>query len=122
MLRRHGADFTLKTTDGKTPSEVAAERGATVCSAQLGSSSVDDEGVPGEFLDPITLDLMEDPVQTAAGQIYERASIEQWFAAGNRSDPMTNAQLASVELTPCADVKECILAFKVAFEADTAAQ
>lgn len=35
---------------------------------------------PHRFIDPITLEVMVDPVKAADGLIYDRSSIESWFA------------------------------------------
>ena len=45
-------------------------------------------------------DVFEDPVLAADGFTYERSAIERWFAAGQRSSPMTNAPLTSSALHP----------------------
>ena len=36
----------------------------------------------------------------ADGFTYERQAIEQWFATGRRTSPMSNAALGSTEVTP----------------------
>ena len=43
---------------------------------------------------------MTDPVMNAAGQTYERAAIEKWFATGKRTDPMSGSVLESTFLVP----------------------
>jgi hypothetical protein len=58
-----------------------------------------DEKAPDAFKCPITAFLMEDPVMNRAGHTYERKAIERWFVHHN-TDPKTNAELASKELTP----------------------
>ncbi|GMH16104.1 hypothetical protein Nepgr_017945 [Nepenthes gracilis] len=45
---------------------------------------------PANFLCPISLDLMNDPVILSSGITYDRSSIERWFEAGNRTCPVTN--------------------------------
>ncbi|EOD41598.1 hypothetical protein EMIHUDRAFT_60187, partial [Emiliania huxleyi CCMP1516] len=42
---------------------------------------------------PLSFEVMTDPVMNAAGQTYERAAIEKWFARGKRTDPMSGAVL-----------------------------
>ena len=49
---------------------------------------------PKEFVCPITMCLMSDPVRTADGFVYERSAIADWLR-GNDTSPMTNAKLAS---------------------------
>ena len=67
----------------------AAER---ICaSAQSGS--------PPEFLCPITMEVMTDPVFAADGHVYDRASIESFLETHDTS-PLTNEPLATKSLTP----------------------
>ena len=53
----------------------------------------------GEFLCPITHDIMRDPVTLADGHSYERESIQNWLASYSTS-PATGAPLADRTLTP----------------------
>ena len=55
---------------------------------------------PKDFICPITLDLVEDPVVCADGMTYERIAIEQWFASGKATSPVTNARLTHTHLVP----------------------
>jgi hypothetical protein len=57
----------------------------------------DDDDHPDAFVCPITLELMEDPVFTADGQTYDRASITQWFKS-NKTSPMTGLELPHTTL------------------------
>jgi hypothetical protein len=52
------------------------------------------------FQCPLTMEVMTDPVMTVDGQTYERKEIERWFALGNRTSPLTGAELFSKNLTP----------------------
>ena len=70
--------------------------------------------IPPDFCDPILLDVLVDPVKTAMGQVYERASIEQWLAAGNTTDPLTNTPMMDLTLTPQPDLVAEIAAFRAA--------
>ena len=54
---------------------------------------------PPEFLCPITLAVMHDPVLAADGSTYERDAIAHWIERVPRS-PLTNLPLASVALVP----------------------
>ena len=49
--------------------------------------------VPDEFLCPITLELMTDPVLAEDGHTYERSAITDWFANGNGLSPKTQATM-----------------------------
>jgi hypothetical protein len=52
------------------------------------------------FQCPLTMEVMRDPVITTDGQTYERMEIERWFALGNRTSPLTGAELSSTFLFP----------------------
>ncbi|KAI7740901.1 hypothetical protein M8C21_027218 [Ambrosia artemisiifolia] len=56
--------------------------------------------IPFEFLCPITLEIMRDPVIVATGQTYERANIQQWLDSDRRSCPKTGQTLAHTALAP----------------------
>ena len=51
--------------------------------------SIDEaKDAPHEYLCPITLQLMRDPVLLVeTGQVYDRESIESWFKSGHSSCP-----------------------------------
>ena len=57
------------------------------------------EGLPAQFLCPISHVLMIDPVFTADGHTYERSMIATWLATHDTS-PLTNEVLAHKGLTP----------------------
>ncbi|KAK9810266.1 hypothetical protein WJX72_007655 [[Myrmecia] bisecta] len=65
--------------------------------SRAGSTS---DAPPAMFLCPITQDIMADPCVAADGYTYEREAIQQWFAAGHLTSPMTNLILPHAELTP----------------------
>ncbi|CAL9120755.1 unnamed protein product [Musa acuminata var. zebrina] len=56
--------------------------------------------IPDDFLCPISLELMKDPVIVATGQTYERESIEKWLQAGHDTCPKTRQRLSNKSLTP----------------------
>eukprot|EP00899_Mesostigma_viride_P025254 jgi/Mesvir1/5913/Mv00682-RA.1 len=67
---------------------------------------------PAEYLCPISGDLMQDPVMLVeTGQVYERVSIEQWFARGHQTDPLTNLVLSDRRLTPVLALRSLIEQF-----------
>ncbi|KAF8779682.1 hypothetical protein HU200_002433 [Digitaria exilis] len=69
-------------------------------SPQLGAAQAKDEPPP-EFLCPITLDLMRDPVTAPTGITYDRGAITSWLlACGQRTCPMTHAELRADDLVP----------------------
>ncbi|KAA8529070.1 hypothetical protein F0562_033442 [Nyssa sinensis] len=56
--------------------------------------------IPDDFLCPISLELMRDPVIVATGQTYERSYIQRWIDCGNTSCPKTQQKLQNLTLTP----------------------
>ncbi|XP_034051340.1 WD repeat, SAM and U-box domain-containing protein 1 [Thalassophryne amazonica] len=70
------------------------------------------EGIPDEFLCPITRELMKEPVIAADGYSYEKDAIESWIKTKNRSSPMTNLPLLTTQLTPNYTLKMAIGRFK----------
>ncbi len=69
------------------------------------------ETVPIEFVDPITQDIMCDPVVTADGHSYERKAILLWFKSSSRS-PMTNLVLKDKTVYPNYNLKSQIESYK----------
>ncbi|KAJ8762173.1 hypothetical protein K2173_007327 [Erythroxylum novogranatense] len=67
------------------------------------------EVIPHEFLCPITLEIMTDPVIIASGQTFERESIQKWFDANHRTCPKTREALAHLSLAPNYALKNLIL-------------
>jgi hypothetical protein len=63
--------------------------------------------IPDDFLCPITLEVMRDPVCAADGHSYERAAIQEWLI-GHRSSPKTGAPLAHTTLTPTHTLRQVI--------------
>jgi len=68
--------------------------------------------VPEEFICPITLDLMKDPVMASDGNSYERSEIENWFKLGNKTSPKTNDILEYTLLIPNNNLKILINEYK----------
>ncbi|GER43933.1 U-box domain-containing protein 15 [Striga asiatica] len=65
--------------------------------------------VPNEFLCPITLEIMTDPVIVATGQTYERDRIQQWLDSNHRTCPKTGQVLSHLSLTSNYALKNLIL-------------
>ncbi|KAJ0024900.1 hypothetical protein Pint_09230 [Pistacia integerrima] len=65
--------------------------------------------IPHEFLCPITLEIMTDPVIVASGQTYERESIQKWIDSNHRTCPKTRQTLAHLSLAPNYALKNLIL-------------
>ncbi|XP_022766550.1 U-box domain-containing protein 15-like [Durio zibethinus] len=64
--------------------------------------------IPHEFLCPITLEIMRDPVIVASGQTFERESIQKWFDSNHRTCPKTRQTLAHLSLAPNYALKNLI--------------
>ncbi|XP_015893053.3 U-box domain-containing protein 15 isoform X1 [Ziziphus jujuba] len=64
--------------------------------------------IPHEFLCPITLEIMTDPVIVASGQTYERASIQKWLFSNHRTCPKTGKPLEHLSLAPNFALKNLI--------------
>lgn len=79
---------------------------------QLNVSSTPTElDIPESFIDPISSEIMEDPVVTADGHTYERSQIERWFQSHDTS-PLTGLKLAVKTLIPNYLVRSQIKEFK----------
>ncbi|KAK9026161.1 hypothetical protein V6N11_039007 [Hibiscus sabdariffa] len=64
--------------------------------------------IPNEFLCPITLEIMRDPVIVASGQTFERESIQKWFDSNHRTCPKTRQTLAHLSVAPNYALKNLI--------------
>jgi len=53
------------------------------------------ESIHDELICPITYEMPAEPVYAEDGRLYERSAIEQWFAADNRSSPMTKLPMGT---------------------------
>ncbi|KAF5747233.1 hypothetical protein HS088_TW06G01414 [Tripterygium wilfordii] len=65
--------------------------------------------IPHEFLCPINLEIMIDPVIVASGQTYERDAIQNWFDTKHRTCPKTRQTLAHLSLAPNFALKNLIV-------------
>lgn len=66
---------------------------------------------PTSFKCPLTHDILEDPVATADGQVYERACIEEWFRQGNLTSPLTSMALPTLDLVPNEALRQAIAVY-----------
>ncbi|KAG7354512.1 U-box domain containing protein [Nitzschia inconspicua] len=78
------------------------------------SSSSEDviDEVPEEFICPITLCVMKDPVMSKDGKNYDRAAILQWIAKGHQSCPLTRQPLTLSSLVPNNSLRKSIQQWK----------
>jgi len=69
-----------------------------------------EESNPPEFICPISLELMKDPVVVVeTGQIYDRESIETWFRTNSVfTDPLTGRTIQNPTLTPVPALRNLI--------------
>ncbi|CAH9106126.1 unnamed protein product [Cuscuta europaea] len=63
---------------------------------------------PSNFICPVSLDLMKDPVTLSTGITYDRESIERWLEVGNRTCPLTNQILETYDLIPNHSIRRMI--------------
>ncbi|KAL8137497.1 hypothetical protein V2J09_003498 [Rumex salicifolius] len=68
--------------------------------AEEETKKTDAVSVPEDFLCPISLEIMRDPVIVATGQTYERSYIQRWIDSGNLTCPKTQQKLINFTLTP----------------------
>jgi len=67
----------------------------------------EDDDAPEPFLDPLTMEVMSDPVLTPSGYSYERAVIVEQIRR-RALDPMTQQPLAEADLRPNRALREMI--------------
>ncbi|MBA0787201.1 hypothetical protein Gotri_027674 [Gossypium trilobum] len=65
--------------------------------------------IPLDFICPLSLELMTDPVIVASGQTYERAFIKKWFDLGLTVCPKTRKTLVHTFLIPNYTTKALIV-------------
>ncbi|XP_021732249.1 U-box domain-containing protein 15-like [Chenopodium quinoa] len=65
--------------------------------------------IPQEFLCPITLEIMTDPVIVVTGQTYERESIQKWLDSNHRTCPKSGQVLQHLSLAPNYALKNLII-------------
>ena len=70
--------------------------------------------LPEHMVCPLTKKLMQDPVCTLEGQLYEREAIARWLSTKGPVSPLTSAPLASTMLIPVPALREEICAWETA--------
>ncbi|KAJ7514652.1 hypothetical protein O6H91_23G053800 [Diphasiastrum complanatum] len=68
--------------------------------SEMQNAEIDLEAIPSNFMCPISLEPMQDPVTLCTGQTYERSSIQRWFDTGHMTCPSTMQNLSDFSLTP----------------------
>ena len=74
-------------------------------SSSSSSSAVLDNGIPDEFVCPLTLEIFEYPVMDRYGKNFERAAIMKWFSKGNSTCPLTRRELKPSDLVTNSSLK-----------------
>ena len=69
------------------------------------SSAVLDNGIPDEFVCPLTLEIFEYPVMDRYGKNFERAAIMKWFSKGHSTCPLTRRELKPSDLVTNSSLK-----------------
>lgn len=86
---------------------IDVETGAVSRSKKRKRSAPPCRAEPDEFVCPITMALMVEPVMCCDGHTYERAAITKWLATHNTS-PKTNEMLPSLVQLPNRALKAAI--------------
>ena len=81
----------------------------------INDENTDFTDVPDHMLCPVTQHIMTDPVMAHDGQSYERHSIENWFATGKISSPLTGQMFVTPRLYPNHCLREQITEWKREF-------
>lgn len=92
---------TSNNTSAMTSTSTAAHTSSSKASFnyQQGSTKSFPPPCPDDFLCPIGLEIMKNPVTCSDGYSYERANIEEWLKKCNRS-PKTNLTISDTRLVP----------------------
>ncbi|KAG6549052.1 hypothetical protein Mapa_009495 [Marchantia paleacea] len=72
--------------------------------------------IPSDFLCPISLELMSDPVILSTGHTYDRKSIDEWFSTGKKTCPQSRQEVSSKELIPNLTLRDCIRDWQMTME------
>ena len=83
--------------ESQVKEEAARRSGAGAAAAAVGSGASESDEVPNEYLCPITMDLMRDPVIAMDGHTYDRKAISSWLTKSQKS-PKTNTLLPSKQV------------------------
>ncbi|KAJ1459100.1 ankyrin repeat-containing domain protein [Pelagophyceae sp. CCMP2097] len=86
--------------DGATQHQAVLEAELHEHRAELARLKVAQRDVDEDMMCPISSELMKDPVISRDGNTYERVCIEQWFATGASTSPLTNEALSSLDVVP----------------------
>eukprot|EP00727_Mastigamoeba_balamuthi_P012391 m51a1_g7775 putative u-box domain-containing protein 37 (602) ;mRNA; r:163235-167430 len=102
-----------ETSADQAAAAVAAAAGGTPASpggsgaAQESAEERNAKQAPSEYICPITLEVMRDPVLAPDGFLYERGAITKWLQAHHTS-PMTHVPMDPSKLIPCNTLRSAI--------------
>ncbi|XP_038893207.1 U-box domain-containing protein 11-like [Benincasa hispida] len=102
-LMNGGVDqLTFKGPEKLPSSSEACSDGQDDSARKSGDQGKNPDGVsiPDDFLCPISLEIMRDPVIVSTGQTYERSYVQRWIDCGNTTCPKTQQKLQNLTLTP----------------------
>lgn len=68
--------------------------------------------IPDQFICPISLNIMKEPVMSKDGKNFEKAAILDWLNRGNRVCPLTRKTLKPSLLVPNTNLKMSIYSWK----------
>lgn len=74
------------------------------------TNALPDGTIPHHFFCCITQDIMQDPVKTIDGHVYDKSAILRWFET-NQTSPLTGLPLASTALEPQTVLRQQIKTF-----------
>lgn len=60
----------------------------------------DNHHIPLKYICPLSGRLIKKPVKTSDGDIFDREAIEEWFKAGNVTNPISGQDLKNYDLFP----------------------
>ena len=78
---------------------------------QLENKILNKKNIDNNFICPITLEVMKDPVICSDGHTYERSAIEKWLSTNNCS-PMTRQIITNNSLIPNIALRNIIQEYK----------
>ncbi|XP_038681964.1 U-box domain-containing protein 10-like isoform X2 [Tripterygium wilfordii] len=109
VRKRRGAVQMVSITESAmtlfTSSDTSLSKDIDAAKQENSSTDIEEEKeqvvvIPDDFLCPISLELMRDPVIVATGQTYERSYIQRWIDGENATCPKTQQKLENLTLTP----------------------
>jgi STIP1 family protein 1 len=105
------ADDAVAEGGGRLTAAEAFERVNHDSAESSAEREVENAAAPDHFCDPVTFEVMEDPVQTPSGHTFERTSILLHISQfGN--NPFTREPLQPSQLVPNRSLKEAISKFQ----------